>query len=174
MSTPGNVDPFDPNYGPPASGPVTPGPVAHGPVTPGSTVPAYGPPPPYPPGVRYPPGAAYPPPPYGAYPRPVPQSNGMAIVGLVFGIVSIPGAIFSVFDLFALVPAFVFSIIGLRRSKQNGTGRGLAIGGIVTAILGTLAMAAVTVAAVVVISDQHRCASDFGRGSDSYYNCVDN
>lgn len=81
-------------------------------------------------------GGGFPPPSpgFGGYGAPVQnQSNGLAIGALVCGICSI----------FICMPvgliAIPLGIAGLSRAKKiNGNGRGLAIGGIVTGLIGTL------------------------------------
>ncbi|SDI78308.1 hypothetical protein SAMN05444157_0137 [Frankineae bacterium MT45] len=143
MTTSDNVDPFVP----PPSQPVEVGP----PVAQSSAEPAR---------------------PVRPYPPTPPTSNTLAITSLALGIVSIPVGIFSILDLVLLVPAFACAVVALRRSKQSGTGRGLAIGGLVAAAIGTAVMVVVTAVAIVVFSDEHSCANHYGRGTESYYNCV--
>ncbi|WCO66339.1 DUF4190 domain-containing protein [Iamia majanohamensis] len=115
------------------------------------------PPPPPPGGSSLPPppgGGAPPPPPSGGFGAPPPSggypsaggygapgyappaakpSNGMAIGSLVCGILS-----FFTCGVLGLV-AIVLGVLGLGKAKeQDGNGKGLAIGGIVTGVLGIL------------------------------------
>ena len=97
-------------------------------------------------------GGGYPPPgtPYGAapyspgqYPGPPPASttDGVSIAALVTGILGM-----------GLIP-IVLGVLGLRRTKQNGTqGRGFAIAGIVLGGLAILATIGLTVAIILGIS----------------------
>jgi formate hydrogenlyase subunit 3/multisubunit Na+/H+ antiporter MnhD subunit len=98
--------------------------------------------------MSYPPA---PPPGYGqpgGYP-PAPQqqgSNGVAIAALVTGILS----------MVCLPPlgfvAVVLAIMGLSKAKSmNGNGKGLAIGGLVTGIIGILAT--IVIALVLIFAE---------------------
>lgn len=58
----------------------------------------------------------------------------LGIVGLVFSFVPC----FGVYALFIAVPGIVFGALGLRKAlKENGKDKGLAIAGLVCAIIGT-------------------------------------
>ena len=72
-----------------------------------------------------------PPPGYGGYPQPVQQgSNGLAIAGLVCGIISL------LLLWFILGPlAIIFGGIGLSRANKGASGKGMAIAGIVLGIV---------------------------------------
>ncbi|MBE6019891.1 MAG: zinc-ribbon domain-containing protein [Clostridiales bacterium] len=63
---------------------------------------------------------------------PANPSNGMAIAGFILSLIFAPWCLFfALFSLFTIL-GMIFSIIGLSKSKQlNGSGRGLAIAGIV-------------------------------------------
>jgi hypothetical protein len=104
-----------------------------------------------PPGYGYPPqapyaqqqqGYGYPPqqPGFGGYPYggpgPTGQNNGLALASMIVGIVSLIGVCF--FGWLTGVVAVGLGIGGLKRSRSTGTGRGQAIGGIVTGALGVL------------------------------------
>ena len=85
------------------------------------------------PGGYPPPGGGYPPPGGGYGPQPQ-QSNGLAIAALVVGIIGL----FSCGSL--SIFAIGLGVAGLSRaSKLNGNGKGMAIGGIVTGVLGIIA-----------------------------------
>lgn len=64
------------------------------------------------------------------------ERNTLAITGMVFGIVSIPIAIYGITGLVGLI----LSIIGLQRKDAQGAplGRGYAIAGIITSAIGIL------------------------------------
>jgi hypothetical protein len=93
--------------------------------------------------------AGYPPPPYYQYPAPG-GSNGKAVAGMILGIGALIFSWTSVFDLIFLIPALVFSLLGLGESRRRGVGRGMAVAGIwMTAIATAIAVAA-TIAYVVI------------------------
>ena len=106
-----------------------------------------------PPGQPYPypapPHPYYPPPshPYGTSPPgapypyvQAPPTNALAITSFVMGIVAIVLCWIPVFDLVLSVPAFILGILGLSKANQTGgSGKGLAIAGLV---LGAIATAA--------------------------------
>jgi hypothetical protein len=82
-----------------------------------------------------PPQPGYPPPSYpgGA----TGQTNGLAIAGMILGIASLVLFFLSVFAAIIGVVGLILSFIGLNKSKQmGGTGRGMAIAGIVTSAAG--------------------------------------
>lgn len=87
---------------------------------------------------------------YGA-PGPAP-SNGLAVAALVLGIVGLLGCLVPILGWFASPFALAgvgLAIGGLARARTIGRGRGLAIGGLVTGVLGLLAVTAWTVLLVV-------------------------
>jgi hypothetical protein len=80
-------------------------------------------------------------------------SNGVAIGALVCGLLAIPLAFILFGGLLGLV-AVVLGIIGLRKARDlAGTGRGMAIAGIVTGALGMLFAVLVLVGFVALFSD---------------------
>jgi len=102
--------------------------------------PQYGQPGPYP--QQYP---AAPPPGYGGYPPP--RNNGMAIAGLVCGLVGL------LIFWFLLGPlAMIFGGIGLSRANRGAPGRGMAIAAIV---LGALDVVVYLILLLVLLSN-HR------------------
>ena len=117
----------------------------------------------YPPQPGYGAPGGYPPPGGygGGYPPPVAkQSNGVAIAALVCGILTIVTCLFPL----GLVAA-ILGFVGLSKAKNlNGSGRGMAIGGIVTGIIGLIS-GAVLVFAVFLVNDavddlDFRCGGD--------------
>jgi hypothetical protein len=148
-------------YGPPAAG-ASGNPFANPPGTPYGPPPlGYGAPPPYPYG-------APPPPPYHGYPPP-PTGNGKAVAGLVLGILSILLCLLSILDGLLIIPGLVFSLIALSESKsRQGSGRGLAIAGLVCTIVGGLLATLVTVAYVRVAN---KCG-DLQDNRDAFQTCV--
>ncbi|HEV7720126.1 MAG TPA: DUF4190 domain-containing protein [Iamia sp.] len=111
----------------------------------------------YPPQPGYGAPGGYPPP--GGYaPQPQP-SNGLAVGALVTGLISLlcfPGL---------AVVAIPLAIAGMSRAKKlNGVGRGMAIGGLVSAIIGVLWGIAVLV--LVVFAADKIDDIDFRCGGD--------
>jgi len=95
----------------------------------------------------YPPAPQYAAPQYGPPPYLAPAaSNGMAVAGLVLGILAAVFFWASFFDLPFVVLGVVFSSIGLHAAKWNGaSGRGMAISGLVCAIVGGVLATLVTI-----------------------------
>ncbi|HEV7205544.1 MAG TPA: DUF4190 domain-containing protein [Jatrophihabitans sp.] len=74
----------------------------------------------------------YAPPPYGGYPQPK-QGNGMAIAGLVCGIIGL-----IVFGIILGPLALIFGGIGLNRANKGASGKGMAIAGVVLGAIDTV------------------------------------
>jgi hypothetical protein len=70
------------------------------------------------------------------------KTNGMAIAGLVLGIMSIPSFCCCCLNLPCAILGLIFSCIGLSQINRNPMqgGRGLAIAGIILSVLGLLLM----------------------------------
>ena len=108
------------------------------------------PPPPYaqaPYGQPVPPYPAYPQPPvmpaYGAYPvygNPYgygmvpPRRNGLALTGMILGIVGLVSSIFFIGAVVGVV-GLILALVGLSTARRTGVGKGFSIAGIVTSIL---------------------------------------
>ncbi len=151
----GPANPYSsPTGNPFANPPGTPYGAPYGAQPPGNPYgPPYGPPPPYgaPPPYGYPYDPSAPPPPqFHAYPQPQ-TGNGKAIAGLVLGILSILLCLLSVFDLLFLIPGLVFSLIALGETKNgHGSGRGIAVAGLVCTIVGAVLATLITIVYVRV------------------------
>jgi hypothetical protein len=107
---------------------------------------------PAPPHPYYPPSHPYGTPPPGApYPYlQAPPTNGLAITSFVIGIVAIVLCWIPIFDLVLSVPAFILGILGLSKANQTGgSGKGLAISGLV---LGAIASAATLLVIVLYLA----------------------
>lgn len=95
-----------------------------------------------PPGQASYPYPAQPPQPYG-YPQPgyygypvapVQQTDNVSIAAMVTGIAGV-----TMVPLFASIAALILGVLGLNRTRENGTaGRGFAIAGIVLGIVGIM------------------------------------
>ena len=94
-------------------------------------------------------------------PPPADSSNGMAIAGLVCGIAG-----FFTCGI-AGIAGLICSIIGLKKSRETGTGRGLAIAGIILSSLSLVTLVAVPVSILLPSlararekANQVKCASN--------------
>ena len=88
------------------------------------------------------------------------KTSAAAVFGLVFGLAALFCALTAILSpaavLFGII-GIILGAIGLKMAKRPGvTGRGVAIGGLVTAILGLLLGAAVLAGAAVVVNDEQR------------------
>ena len=117
--------------------PPPPGFPGGGPAQPGGFPPPQGQPGGFPPSPGGPPpGGPYggPPSPYGGPPGAGLPTNGKAIAALVLGILSLV-----CFGLLAGIPAIILGRMAKQEIAQgNGSGAGLAQGGLVTGIIGTV------------------------------------
>jgi len=64
--------------------------------------------------------------------------NGLALTGMILGIVSLISCWIGYVSLPAAIAAIIFGILGMRRAKATGTGRGMAIAGLVLGIVGLI------------------------------------
>jgi hypothetical protein len=165
--------PYAPNGGDPGGYP------------PGQYPPGQYPPGPYPPGP-YPPGP-YPPPPPGQYPPPYgpppgyypphqgygsrpATGNGKAVAALVLGIGSIVFCFFSFFDAVLVIPGLILGFIAMTESRTaGGTGRGMAIAGLVCSIIGGV-LAAIFTALLVHAANQ--CGGLDNSNAPGWNTCV--
>ena len=95
--------------------------------------------------------------PHGVKPA---KTSAAAAFALVFGLAALFCALTAILSpaavLFGII-GIILGIAGLKMAKRPGvTGRGVAIGGLVTAILGLLLGAAVLAGAAVVVNDEQR------------------
>lgn len=120
-------------------------------------------PPPYPSG-----GYGFGVPPYPMGP-PVQTGNGMAVAGLVLGILSVPLFVANWLDMIIAILAIVFAAIGLRRARQGRAGRkGMAVAGLVLGVIGLIAATVFLVVLVMLGLDlEHRCADQLGHHPSS-------
>jgi hypothetical protein len=80
-----------------------------------------------------------------------PRSNGMAVAGMVLGILALVLFWFPVVNLIVAILGVVFSVIGMRRANLlGGMNKGFAVAGLATAIVG-LVIGVVMILAVVAI-----------------------
>jgi hypothetical protein len=160
--------PVPPEYAPPGYRPPPPTtPPSYGHPQPGSGYPLPGYPPSGPPGPGYP--APLPPGYAQQYPQPR-TGNGKAIAALVLGILAIFFCWTSIFDVVFIALAAVFGFLGLGAAKHGVGGRGMAISGLVCALVGALFA---TILTVVIYSRIRPCLDVYDRNNTSQYNaCI--
>ena len=95
--------------------------------------------------------------PHGVLPA---KTSVAAAFGLVFGLAALFCALTAILApaavLFGII-GIIVAIAGMKMAKRPGvTGKGVAIGGLVTAVLGLLLGAAVLAGAAVVVNDEQR------------------
>jgi len=110
----------------------------------------------------------YRPPQYSQYPPPR-TGNGRAITALVMGIAAIMFFWTSILDVVPVVLAIVFGSIGVNDAKRGGTGRNMAVSGIVCGVIGALLAITFT---VVVYARIKPCLDDFQSGSAAQNSCI--
>ena len=113
-------------------------------------------------------GGYYPPPPWTQYPAPR-TGNGRAIAALVLGIASILFFWTSIFDIVPVVLAIVFGSIGVNDARRGGTGRSMAVSGIVCGVIGALLAITFT---VVVYARIKPCLDEYDQGSSAQNTCI--
>jgi len=102
-----------------------------------------------------------------AQPRP---GNGKAVTALVLGILSMVLCVLSFLDVFLIIPAIIFGSLALNDAKRNGgAGRGMAISGLVCAVIGAVLAMMLTVWLAPKVA---RCANDYPRNSAAYNTCI--
>jgi hypothetical protein len=159
--------PVPPEYAPPGyTPPATPPSLSKTPTV--ATPPAYAQgQPPYgtQPGYGYRGGGQqpYPTPPHYAQQYPQPKTgNGKAVAALVLGILAIVFFWTSFFDVILIALGVIFGCLGLGESKRTGGGRGMAISGLVCAIVGALFA---TIFTIVIYGRIASCVNDYSPGS---------
>lgn len=80
-----------------------------------------------------------------------PTDNPIAVAGLVVAVLALILSIIVVGGVIGIV-SFIMCVVGLRRSKSLGRGRGMAITGIILSILSILAAAAALAILIVTLS----------------------
>ncbi|WP_025274650.1 DUF4190 domain-containing protein [Haloglycomyces albus] len=89
------------------------------------------------------------------------KSNGLAVTGLVLGIIALVLGIIPLVNVisFIIAPlAIIFGIIGMVKAKKAGTGKGMGIAGLVT---GVLALAITTIMYVAFFSAVSEVCEDY-------------
>jgi hypothetical protein len=67
------------------------------------------------------------------------QGNGLAVAGLVLGIISLPAVILSIFDVPIALLGIIFGGVGIAKAnKIGGKGKGMAIAGLACGVLGLI------------------------------------
>jgi Domain of unknown function (DUF4190) len=147
-------------YGPYGANPGAQPPPAPYPPPPGQYPPQYGPPPGY-----YPPT----PPQYGYRPQQR-AGHGKAITALVLGIGSIVFCWLIFFDVVLVIPGVIFALIAMSETKASGgSGRGMALAGLVCSIIGALLATLLT---VLVVHAANQCGGFDNNTAPGFDHCV--
>ncbi|HEY1559188.1 MAG TPA: DUF4190 domain-containing protein [Kofleriaceae bacterium] len=80
------------------------------------------------------------------------QGNGLAIAGMVLGILAVVLFWTTVVDVVIGALAIIFSVLGLKRARIAGVGRGMAMTGLITGIIGIALAAILVVIAMTAVS----------------------
>lgn len=71
--------------------------------------------------------------------QPSSQGNGLAVAGLVLGIISLPASIFTLIDIPIAILGIIFGGVGISKAnKIGGKGKGMAIAGLICGVLGLI------------------------------------
>ena len=110
--------------------------------------------------------------PYGGVPPYFPSApprNGLATASMVLGIISIPGALFSFFDLPIAIVGLILGLVALKKAKVlRGVGHGAAVTGVVTSLIGLVLATIMSIYLINRISD----CSDYEIGTSSWSDCI--
>jgi hypothetical protein len=121
------------------------------------------------PGQPYP-GQQYPyPPPYATQYPPPKTGNGKAIAGLVLGILAILFCWTSLLDIVLVALGLIFGFLGIGEARRTGSGRRMAITGVVCALVGALAATLMTVWYFQRIQP---CLDNYAQNSVAYNQCL--
>jgi hypothetical protein len=83
-----------------------------------------------------------------------PQGNGMAVAGMVLGILALVLCWVPFFDQILALLGIIFSALGVGKANRiGGRGKGMAVAGLVTAILGLLLGVVLIIWAMAVAKD---------------------
>lgn len=89
----------------------------------------------------------------GSAPRP---GNGLAVAGFVVALLGLPGSFIPVINLVSIVLGVIGAIlaaVGLARSRRTGTGKGLALAGLIIGVLTVVIAVAINIAAANAVDD---------------------
>jgi amino acid transporter len=104
---------------------------------------------------------------------PAPRS-GLALTGMILGIVGLCTSIFYIGGVIGIV-GLVFSIIGIRAVNRTGqSGKGMAIAGLVTSIIAIIVNAIEIVLIVWVLHTANNCAQYENTSTTTYQQCIRN
>lgn len=103
-----------------------------------------------------------------AYPAST-NRNGKAIAGLVLGILALVLFFFTLFDLPLIVLGIVFSGLGLAAAKRGQGGRGMAMAGLICAVVGGVAA---TIFFIWAVNRSQSCSDKYDLGSAAYETCI--
>ena len=104
------------------------------------------------------------------YPQPA-TGNGKAIAALVLGILSIILFFLSIFDVPLFALGIIFGVLGMKAADRGAGGKGMAMAGLICAIIGGLCCLAFTGFFAKRIVD---CGNKYDTGTSAYDRCLRN
>src|SRR5262249_51784991 len=84
-----------------------------------------------------------------------PTGAGMAIAGMVLGILAIVLCWVVIFDWIIAILGIIFSAIGVSKANKGAPGKGMAIAGLACGIVGFLLSTVILIVAMAVAEKQH-------------------
>jgi hypothetical protein len=118
----------------------------------------------------YPPAPYGPPPmPYGYGPQPR-RSNGKAVTAMVLGILSILLCWLFFFDAALVIPGLIFSLIAMSETKgAGGSGRGMAVAGLICTLIGAVLA---TILTVLLVHAANQCGGFGNSNAPGFDQCL--
>jgi len=81
--------------------------------------------------------------------------NGLAVAGLVLGIISLPAFFLTIIDIPIALLGIIFGGVGLAKAKKlNGKNKGMAMAGLICGIIGLIACVAYTIFIFMFVSKE--------------------
>ncbi|MBR2743695.1 MAG: DUF4190 domain-containing protein [Clostridia bacterium] len=77
--------------------------------------------------------------------------NGVAVAGMVLGIVGLVFCFTGWFAIICTILGLVLSIVGMKKAKETGAGKGMAIAGIVCSVIGLVISAIILIIALMAV-----------------------
>jgi hypothetical protein len=102
----------------------------------------------------------FPPGEYAQGEPPAPLGNGLAVAGLVLGIIGLVFCFVPVFGWVLAILGIIFGAVGISKANKVGRGKGLAIAGLICGVLGLLIGVAIFI--VALQTAQHIATHHYG------------